>query len=43
MHSPQMKQNASNEFTHFLGILMVEQRLCTSETLSSGQQPAEDC
>jgi hypothetical protein len=28
-----MYQNASDEFTHFLGILMVEQTLCTSEMI----------
>jgi len=32
--SPQMQQNASDEFTHFLGILMVEQTLRTSETIT---------
>ena len=38
-HPPQMYQNASNEFTHFLGILMVEQTLYFwDNTLSSGQQ-----
>jgi hypothetical protein len=30
--SPQ--QNASDEFTHFLFVLMVEQTLCTSETIT---------
>ena len=32
--SPQMLQNASDEFTHFLGMLMVEQTLRTSETIT---------
>jgi len=32
--SPQMQQNASDEFMHFLGILMVQQTLCTSETIT---------
>jgi hypothetical protein len=31
---PQMQQNASDEFTRFLGILITEQTLCTSETIT---------
>jgi len=32
--SPQMQQNASYEFTHFVGLLMVEQTLSAFQTVT---------